>query len=125
MPKGGAGRAFNLPLSQSMQDCIRRVREQWRKAGHRDSPFLFPSATSQSGAVNDMRSGDIKTGHILRYTFSNMAKAAGVWESDVGVLMNHRSKTQTAGYHNPNTTPEHYLTQMEKISTKIVEAIGL
>jgi hypothetical protein len=124
-PKGGASRAFNLPLSQPMLDCIRRVRDEWRKAGHRDSAFLFPSATSQSGAVNDMRAGDIKTGHILRYTFSNMAKAAGVWESDVSVLMNHRGKTQTAGYHNPNATPEYYLTQMEKISTKIMGAIGL
>ncbi len=121
-PKGGTERAFDLPLSQPMMDCIKRVRTAWKKAGHPESEFLFPS-TAPSGHQSDMNAKGIKSGHALRYTFSNMAKAAGVWEADVAVLMNHKRKSQTASYHDPNSTPERYLEAMEKISARIMEAI--
>jgi integrase len=127
-------RLFKLPISHAMSDCLRRVKEEWIKYGCERSAWLFPSMRSVSGHIADARAqytdSDgkehyVKTGHDLRHSFANVAKEAGVPEEVVGRLMNHKPRTITGTYSDPNATPEFYFEMMERISRKVMEAIGI
>ena len=66
----------------------------------------------------------VKTGHDLRHSFANVAKEAHVPEEVVGRLLNHKPRTVTGSYSDPNATPGFYLEMMERISRTVMEAIG-
>jgi integrase len=122
-------RAFHLPMTGPMIDCVNRAAAAWAALGHAPSPWLFPATHGKLGRYTDPRAWDvvgrlILSGHALRHSFVNLARAAGVAESDIAVLVNHRTRTVTGSYHSPSSTPEFYLEQMERVSRKIVEAIG-
>jgi len=129
-PKGGASRAFSLPVSDQMLACVHRARES-RLA---PSNFIFPSARSKSGKHTDARAhfvdengnaGRAKSGHDLRRTFANLAAEAGVPEETVAVLLNHKRRSVTAGYQNPAALHRFYLEQMQRISGKIAQSCGV
>ena len=104
------------------------------EAEHDPSEYLFPSSRSRSGKHTDARAQYVddsgtarkaKSGHDLRRTFENMGTAAGVPEENMAVLLNHKRRTQTAGYQNPAALHAFYLEQMQKVSRKIAEVIGI
>jgi integrase len=109
-PKGGERRAFYLPLSVPMLACIKRA----RRTGN---VFLFPNR--EAGFSEMLAPEGVKTGHDLRRSFANAAKATGIWPDDVALLMNHKLQSQTSHYQK---APD-LLEAMEKISAKIMEAI--
>jgi integrase len=132
-PKGGSKRAFMLPVSEEMLACIHRARAA-RQVKHDPSEYLFPSASSKSGKHTDARAQFVgedgmvrkaKSGHDLRRTFENMGTAARVPEENMAVLLNHRRRTQTAGNQNPAAHHAFYLEQMQKVSRKVAEVIGI
>jgi integrase len=88
-PKGGEVRAFALPLSHAMVQCLRRVRDHGRRL-HPDSPWIFPSPTSASGHIEEIKSWAISmNGHNLRRTFATMAAETGAEEIFIKRLLNH------------------------------------
>lgn len=122
-PKGGAARAFDLPLSGPLQDLVAH-RAAANKIAFRRSPWLFP-AESRSGHVSEVHQcelGDL-TGHALRHTYATLALEAGVPIAELKFLLNHAIGNVTMGYLNPSLN--HLRTLQEKASTKILDALGL
>ena len=126
-PKGGPSRAFRLPVTVAMVGCMERG-----SAGKR-SGWVFPSSRSSSGRFEEIRAEYrdknhkrcfVKTGHDLRHTFVNMARAAGVPKPAVAVLLNHRAGDVTEQYHDADSTPLYYAAEMQKISDAIMKEIS-
>ena len=103
-PKGGEKRAFDLPLSAAMIDCLRRVN---RLTG---DGLVFAPRRGRYHGVGDVRErgkfGEkketklSKTGHALRHSFATLADAAGVQMEVIKRLLNHKLTGVTAGYIN-------------------------
>lgn len=76
-PKGGAKKAFDIPLSRAMVASLRRLRAACRVA-YDGTPWLFPSDTSESGHATEVKETHIEgfaTGHALRHTWITQSKA--------------------------------------------------
>lgn len=122
-PKGGALRAFDVPLSGPLRDLLgHRLRESPRL--HRKSPWLFP-ADSRSGHVAEVQQAELDglTGHALRHCFSTLAVQAGVPLLELKVLLNHAAGNVTAGYIHVGL--EHLRKHQEAASRYILDQLGL
>ena len=122
-PKGGAARAFDLPLSGPLADLLgHRLAENPKL--HRKSPWLFP-ADSKSGHVAEVAQHELDglTGHALRHTYATLALQAGVPIAELKFLLNHAAGNVTMGYLNP--TLDHLRGYQEKASAYVLEALGL
>lgn len=100
-PKGGADRAFDIPLSRQMILCLTRA----IRFGRFVFPFeanswLFPSDSESGHLAEQKEDRDVlgKWGNDLRQTFRTLATAAGVSEFDARLLMNHAIPGVNAGY---------------------------
>lgn len=127
-PKGGADRAFDIPLSRQMIMCLMRVirfARHFYPAGAND--WLFP-ADSDSGHLAEQKEDRNvlgKWGNDLRQTFRTLATPAGVSEFDARLLMNHAIPGVNAGYISRHKLLEDHLrTQQQAISNTIFGALG-
>ncbi len=122
-PKGGSTRAFDIPLSRDMIQCLARVRRAGRVLhADRVSEWIFPSATSKSGHIEECKEKNgMKTGHALRHTWRTLAQEAGVAELDAKLLMNHSIPGANAGYLSRSALWPHLLAIQEKVSNFIME----
>ena len=122
-PKGGAARAFDLPLSGPLADLLgHRLAENPKL--HRKSLWLFP-ADSKSGHVAEVAQHELDglTGHALRHTYATLALQSGVPIAELKFLLNHAAGNVTMGYLNP--TLDHLRGYQEKASAYVLEALGL
>lgn len=122
-PKGGAARAFDLPLSGPLADLLgHRLAENPKL--HRKSPWLFP-ADSKSGHVAEVAQHELDglTGHALRHTYATLALQAGVPIAELKFLLNHAAGNVTMGYLNP--TLDHLRGYQDKASAYVLDALGL
>lgn len=96
-PKGGTDRAFRLPLPRHLIQMLEMVRHE--TAGL-VSPFVFPSLSSKSGHIEEMRRTDEfpYAPHQMRHTYRTAALEAGVDMQTITLLMNHRPAGVTWGY---------------------------
>jgi integrase len=117
-PKGGADRAFRLPLPRHLLQVIERVRQETAPL---ESPFIFPSITSKSGHIEEMRRTDEfpHAPHQMRHTYRTWSLEAGVDMQTVTLLMNHRPAGVTWGY----VTRAHLLGHMREAQEKVCAAI--
>lgn len=90
-PKGGDERAFELPLSQPMMDCLKRVKELGQTFYPEHSKiWVFPTDCGHIAEVKeDGRHKVSHTGHALRHSFRTLAGAAGIDRLRTKILMNH------------------------------------
>lgn len=115
-PKGGEGRAFTIPLSETALEIVERRRRENGNAlliaeAGGDNGFVFPGldADGKVGPIADLRQqvheGEKHTRfpaediHTLRRTYESVAHEAGVSELDLHVLTNHSYAS-----HNVNAT---------------------
>jgi integrase len=122
-PKGGASRAFDLPLSGPLSDLLgHRLAENPQL--HRKSLWLFP-ADSKSGHVAEVAQHELDglTGHALRHTYATLALQASVPIAELKFLLNHAAGNVTMGYLNP--TQDHLRGYQEKASAYVLNALGL
>lgn len=100
-PKGGARKAFDIPLSRAMLRCLAYARREGRVLYGRDTrKWVFP-ADSASGHIveyKEHRATLPKWGNNLRQTYRTLAQAAGLSELDAHLLMNHSMPSVNAGY---------------------------
>jgi integrase len=100
-PKGGAKKAFDIPLSRAMMRCVIRTMRWGRMLYPEQAEFwLFP-ADSASGHIvehKEKRRVLSKWGNDLRQTFRTIAQIAGVSELDAHLLMNHSLPGVNTGY---------------------------
>jgi hypothetical protein len=100
-PKGGADKAFDIPLSRQM------LRSLWwaRHAGRRMFPgrskiWIFP-AESGSGHITEHKERRRRLSHWagdLRQTFRTTAQMIGISDIDAKLLMNHAVAGASGGY---------------------------
>ena len=92
-PKGGEERAFWIPLSRPMLDCLDRVKAAGALLYPKQSKlWIFPAESSTGHIIDHGERKTVlsKTGNDLRQTFKNMATLARVPKLYVMQLMNHR-----------------------------------
>jgi integrase len=123
-PKGGAKKAFDMPLSRPMLRCLWRARRAGRQLhAEQASTFIFPAETAPGHIVEhkEDRADLCKWGNDLRQTYANMAQAAGVPLFFVKVLMNHSQGSDvTMGYVTVSALRSQALEQQERISAAIL-----
>ncbi|MFG1230269.1 tyrosine-type recombinase/integrase [Xanthobacter wiegelii] len=126
-PKGGADRAFDIPLSRQMVLCLLRVK---RFAQHlyplQAQDWLFPSDSGSGHLAEQKENREVlaKWGNDLRQTFRTLATPAGVSEFDARLLMNHAIPGVNAGYISRHKLLESHLRgQQQAISTTIFRAL--
>jgi hypothetical protein len=121
MPKGGASKAFTVPLSAALVEILARRRSENAELGADDGGWVFPSRAIKSkrcvpcaelglgdhaaGGVVHMsepkEDGDVLVSpHRLRDTFITACEEAGIPEGAAKVLVNHAwgKGDVTAGY---------------------------
>jgi integrase len=127
-PKGGADRAFDIPLSRQMILCLMRV---IRFARHfyplEAENWLFPAESSSGHLAEQKEDRTIvaKWGNDLRQTFRTLATPAGVSEFDARLLMNHAMPGVNAGYISRHKLlDDHLRAQQQAISTTMFGTLG-
>lgn len=90
-PKGGEERAFELPLSSAMLECLERAREAGQTYYPEESKtWIFPAPGGHIAEVKEEGRQKLShTGHALRHSFRTLAAAAGVDRLRLKILMNH------------------------------------
>ena len=125
-PKGGAERAFELPLSEPMLACLKRAKE----AGNTFFPeqgriWVFPAETGHVAEVKE--DGKVKlphTGHALRHSFRTLAAAAGIDRLRLKILMNHAlDRDVTDSYTNVPALFDSLMDAQQRISAFIVTSM--
>jgi len=126
-PKGGARRAFDLPLSRDMIRCPCRARRAGRIYGKRGDEWIFPSDTQAGHIAHHKERRHVLShwGGDLRQTYRGMAVLAGVDELSIRILMNHALGDVSTGYLTVAALRDHLREQQERVSAKIIEAMAL
>lgn len=125
-PKGGTDRAFDLPLSKPMLRCLWRARRAGRLLHPRNAvTWIWPSPTSASGHISEIKEKKLAVSHALRRTLISIAPAAGVPKVFVKALVNHRSRSDvTDAYIVFDALRPQIAEAQEKLSAFIVKSIG-
>lgn len=124
-PKGGAKRAFDIPLSREVIRCLIRVARYGREM-YRDlaDEWIFPakSETGHLAEQKEERKVLSKWGNELRHTFRTIGTAAGVSEFDARLLMNHAIPRVNAGYITRHKLIEDHLRNQQQATSSAVFA---
>lgn len=127
-PKGGAKRAFDIPLSREIVLCLVRAMRIGRQMyPSQAAEWIFPADSASGHLVEQKedRSTLSKWGNDLRQSFRTVATAAGVSEFDAKLLMNHAIPGVNAGYITRHKLLEDHLrTQQQAISSAVFAALG-
>lgn len=100
-PKGGADKAFDIPLSRPMILClIRAIRAGRMLLPDQAREWIFAGEGQEGHMVahKEPRRVLSKYGNDLRQTFRTVGQAAGLSEIDMHLLMNHSLPGVNAGY---------------------------
>lgn len=127
-PKGGADRAFDIPLSRQMINClIRALRFGQLMHPRQATKWIFPADSADGHLVEQKEDRETlsKWGNELRQTFRTVATPAGVSELDARMLMNHSIPGVNAGYITRHKLLEDHLRrQQQAISSTIFGTLG-
>jgi len=125
-PKGGAKRAFDIPLSREMiMSIIRAMRFGRQTHPSQATGWVFP-ADSASGHLVEQKEDRAtlsKWGNDLRQSFRTIATAAGVSEFDAKLLMNHAIPGVNAGYITRHQLLEDHLRSQQQAISNAVFAV--
>ncbi len=127
-PKGGADRAFDIPLSRQMVVCLTRAMRFGRQMHPLEArEWIFPADSTEGHLVEHKEDRAVlsKWGNDLRQTYRTVATLAGVSELDAHLLMNHAAPGINAGYITRHKLLEDHLrAQQQAISTLIFGALN-
>lgn len=125
-PKGGAKKAFDIPLSRPMVRSLLRVIRAGRMLHPEQAEFwLFPADSAAGHLTEHKEERDVlsKWGNELRQSYRTLAQPAGVSELDVHLLMNHSLAGVNANYITRHRLLENHLREAQgKISTVVINA---
>jgi integrase len=135
-PKGGEERAFHMPLSKPMLECLKRAREVGEKMHPRQArEWIFPADSPDGHLVEhkerrgpkkpggSTRGVLFKWGGDLRQTYRTVAQEVGVGEVDVHLLLNHKLPGVSAGYITRGALLDHLREQQERISRRMLQRL--
>ena len=126
-PKGGAKKAFDIPLSRPMMRSIIRAIRVGRMIHPDAAEFWLFAADSSSGHLVEHKEDRAllsKWGNDLRQSYRTLAQPAGVSELDIHLLMNHSLPGVNAGYiTRERLLIDHLRRQQEKISAVVMDSV--
>jgi integrase len=126
-PKGGAKKAFDIPLSRPMIRCLIRAIRLGRQMHPRAAQRWIFAADSAPGHLiehKEERSNLSKWANDLRQTFRTIGQAAEVPPLDIHILMNHSLPGVNAGYITVSGLLDgHLRRQQERISAAMLAAV--
>jgi len=117
-PKGGNKKAYDIPMSRAIVASLRRLRD-YNAVAFDGSPWLFPSDTSGSGRVTEVKENnlaDFPTGHALRHTWITHAQLIGVSEFYQRLMTNHRKKGDV---HHGYMSPAAFARELRRVQERI------
>lgn len=125
-PKGGASRAFTIPLPDVCVEILERRRRDNAAVFGKDCPWVFPSLNLHGTKVihvsepQEYRRG-LPSLHRLRDTYTTAANSAGLSPYDIDVLTNHRPPkgSVTSGYIRQDFS--HLKIQQQKVADYLKE----
>lgn len=128
-PKGGADRAFDIPLSRPMVLClVRAIRASRMLMPHNEQGWVFAGEGLEGRMVEHKENRKVlsKWGNDLRQTFRTMGQVAGLSEIDMHLLMNHSLPGVNAGYiTRARLITGHLRTTQEKLTATMVDGAKL
>jgi integrase len=118
---------FHLPVSAHVEALLRRAIAMARETAPQ-VPWLFPTRDRRgerwiATAVWKERALPSETGHILRHTYSNCARLAGVDDVDRELLLAHKIPGVQGVYLHTPTLFARLLEQQEKVSAYLLAQI--
>lgn len=128
-PKGGAERAFTIPLSDACMEILEVRQKENEVLYGRDCPYVFPTRSVKGVVIPLSEPKEYKRNlpspHRLRDTYTTAANSAGLSTYDIEVLTNHRpaKSTVTAGYIRQDL--KHLAIQQQKVADYLKEQIGI
>lgn len=126
-PKGGAAKAFHIPLSRQMMRCLVRAIAIGRMMyPGQSNGWLFPadSAVGHATSHRERRALLSNWGNELRQTYRTIGQIAGINDVDMHLLMNHSLPGVNAGYITRHKlVGDHLRAAQQKISDTIFAAI--
>jgi site-specific recombinase XerD len=127
-PKGGAKRAFDIPLSRQMILSLVRTMRFGRFLHPLEArSWIFPAESMIGHLVEQKEDREVlsKWGNDLRQSYRTLATIAGVSEFDARLLMNHAIPGVNAGYITRHKLLEAHLRgQQQAISDTIFASVG-
>lgn len=127
-PKGGADRAFSIPLSRQMVLCLVRTIRLGRMMFPANDTWLFP-ADSEAGHViehKERRKVLSYWGNELKQSYRTIGQIAGIADIDMHLLMNHSLPGVNAGYITRSKLVYSHLRQaQQKISDTMMGMAGV
>ena len=127
LPKGGEDRAFSIPLSRAMVRCLCRARIAGRQIhGVHARVWAFPSATSKSGHVEEIKERKLSTvGHGLRRSYRTAHGARGADRLRTKLLLNHQiDRDVTDSYASPEEMSDELREAQEAVAEFIVKNVA-
>jgi len=126
-PKGGAKKAFDIPLSVPMVYCLIRAIRLSRQMYPENATWIFAADSASGHMVEHKEDRAIlsKWANDLRQSFRTCGQAALVPSLDVKILMNHALPGVNEEYITIMAIMEDHLRkQQEKISTVVFQAVA-
>ena len=124
-PKGGADRAFDIPLTEPVVDALLRRRvENEALLGRPDEGWVFPSQSVKGGRLRDCRrkGSDVPGPHQFRTAW--MALAATIIPLyALKVLVNHESSDVTFKHYAKNLSMSQKREAAETVTAEILNRI--
>ncbi|WP_120633340.1 tyrosine-type recombinase/integrase [Ruegeria sp. EL01] len=123
VPRAKSGRSFHLPLPRLMIQELGEVRELTTPL---ESPFIFPSANSRSGHIEQMvrLKSFPYAPHQMRHTYRTHALEAGVDFQSVTMLMDHANTHVSFNYVTRSHLVGHLRECQERISVRLQSLRG-
>lgn len=127
-PKGGAERAFDIPLSRAMIRCLMRAMRVSRTLHPAAAAAWIFAADSAEGHLTEHkepRTKLFKWGNDLRQTYRTLGQAAGVSRLDMHLLMNHTVPGVNEGYITREQLVEDHLRKSQERISRLILETGL
>lgn len=127
-PKGGAERAFDIPLSRAMIRCLLRAMRVSRILHPKEAgTWIFAAASAEGHLVEhkEPREKLSKWGNDLRQTYRTLGHAVGLSRLDMHLLMNHSVPGVNEGYITRDKLLDDQLRASQERLSKFIISKGL
>ncbi|MGE0420729.1 MAG: tyrosine-type recombinase/integrase [Reyranellaceae bacterium] len=120
-PKGGADRAFTLPLSKFTVELLDRLGEL---TAAYESSLIFPSESSKSGHAELRRTDGLPSPHAYRHTYRTLGLEAGIDFTTMSLLLNHKLPSVSFNYITRDKLLGHLREAQERMTAYLQSKIG-
>ena len=128
-PKGGTARRYTVPVSEFLLKRLRQLREYTEQV-YPNSPWVFPSNMAKSGHLTEPKNDrqGLPRAHALRHTYRTHGLIAGISDTMMCLLMNHKPPSQqrvSFNYITAEVTLDTLREAQERITSHFLKYFGI